>query len=747
MSAPARNPFPGPQPFRAEDQDFFFGRAAVARELESRVLVRACTLLYGPSGAGKSSLMRAEVIPGLEERHEFRVVRVDAWPDDAAPLAWLVRALFAELEVGPAPAQSASLEALDEAMTLAELRSDSPVLIYLDQLEQLLGRGHDRDRVDALLAGVDRLARRPMSGLQIVLSLREDYLGRFRDRARGKPALLEHALRLGPLTVGEMVAAVLAAVGRGAPPQAWDEGEVRRLMGEVRAPGTSDTEGAEVQAAFGQIVCRTLWEDRAAGRRSATEPGEAAVILQRYLDATLDGLGEHREDARRLLERHLIDEQGHRRLLTEREARDALPPGAANEVLARLQAAAILRGEEHQGSQYFELSHDWLAARVLERKQERVSRRSRLARAVRWCRRNRAAALLIGLALATLVTLTLWSIDGARAQDRARRAEVLDSNAYAARAVAGAVLHQLTEYGGVVAREARDPGLVAALARGDDEALQAFCAAAHARQSSATPRTDWIIVDASGHLRAVFFPDIDRLQRMQPRNYAFRDYFRGASALPASAEPHVYVSRGFRATTDGRFKVGLAAPIAGAGGTFSGVLVAELTTDRSFGGLNLSDDTRVAVLTVRHDREDAAALLSTDHLLLVHGGVEHGEGVVVESEALRRLTARRDAAGPPGDAQLHLPPQEWVDTEEGYRDPLADRDPHGARGPWLIGVAAVGRTELAVIVQTSLEAATALDRKPLAVLVAWGIGGAVLLLASLFAALWTDREDWRGRPE
>ncbi len=161
-----------------------------------------------------------------------------------------------------------------------------------------------------------------------------------------------------------------------------------------------------------------------------------------------------------------------------------------------------------------------------------------------------------------------------------------------------------------------------------------------------------------------------------------------------------------------------------------------LTTNRHFGALELSDDRRIAVLAVRRDRDLPTDPLPDEHILLMHDGVTQGEGLVVESAALRRLTARRDAAKIPPQDQLHLPPSDWVETEDDDMDLLAEPDSTGKRGPWLAGVAPVGHTELAVIVQTRVEDATALDRSPFRVLAAWSIGGAVLLIGGL---LWATR--------
>ena len=75
-----------------------------------------------------------------------------------------------------------------------------------------------------------------------------------------------------------------------------------------------------------------------------------------------------------------------------------------------------------------------------------------------------------------------------------------------------------------------------------------------------------------------------------------------------------------------------------------------------------------------------------------------------------------------------------MEAQDDYHDRLARPDAEGAQGPWLAGVAPVGNTELAVIVQTRLDEATALDRTPFRVLAAWSVGGALLLLAGVLTA-------------
>ncbi|HYO65194.1 MAG TPA: hypothetical protein VEU33_03850, partial [Archangium sp.] len=270
-------------------------------------------------------------------------------------------------------------EALDEAVRLAFLGSEQPILLYLDQLEQLFFPSRDVKKADALLERLEALTRQSTPPVRLLLALREDYLGPFRERVRGRRVLLEHGFRLGPLTVAEMQNVACRAAAAGSPSLMWSPEQMKELLLQVRTPGQDKSPEAEVQATYAQIVCRTLWEQEVRGEDPVVLI-EAAPILNRYLESTLDELGPLRADAERLLEDRLIDETGGRTLLMENQARTALRAGSAEQVLLHLERARVLRAEEHQGSRYFELGHDWLARKVLELKRERLRREWEQAR-------------------------------------------------------------------------------------------------------------------------------------------------------------------------------------------------------------------------------------------------------------------------------------------------------------------------------------------------------------------------------
>lgn len=126
-------PYKGPQYFAAEDMDIFFGRDAEARDVCAMIELNDVSVLYAPSGAGKTSLLRARVVPRLEEgQNTVALFRPAGDPFDAlkasvlasllpppaaevAALARLVERLGrGDLDVGPAPTVDAARRAYRE---------------------------------------------------------------------------------------------------------------------------------------------------------------------------------------------------------------------------------------------------------------------------------------------------------------------------------------------------------------------------------------------------------------------------------------------------------------------------------------------------------------------------------------------------------------------------------------------------------------------------------------------------------
>lgn len=387
----AVNPFPGPQPYGPAERGRFFAREDLAQNLIHQVRARSMTIVFGASGSGKSSLIRASILPSFEESGEMRIVHVETWPADQEPLAWLVGAMFVDLDLGQ-PDSSPPLERLKHAFKLATEYSDRPLLLFLDQTERLFTNEYSEADITKFLDGLVWLIQPERDiRVHVVLAIREDYVGRFHDWTRDRPGFAVHGFHVRSLSVGEMVEVACKTAALGTPSQSWLPATIKPLMLDMRVQGQRATDNAAIQAAFAQIVCRALWDHGMensdqpsrflALRTKADAPLSAEAIVHKYLDDTLKQMGLLQKATRQILEEHFIDQFGHRRLLTEGEAEALLPVAQSRDILYRLEHAVILTAKEHQGSRYFELGHDWLARKLLERRLERLRSR-KLARIV-----------------------------------------------------------------------------------------------------------------------------------------------------------------------------------------------------------------------------------------------------------------------------------------------------------------------------------------------------------------------------
>lgn len=425
-----KNPFPGPQPYRSSDRDRFFGRQDLAHKLAAVILATRCITVHGPSGAGKSSLVQAAVLPSLIDDHDVRTVRVDGWPEGEEPARWFANAMYTSLRLGEVSTDIPPGEAILAGAKRAARSSPRLVIVYLDQIEQLFYTGRTIEETEPFFACLQDMAELPLRSIRIILSLREDYLGRFRDRLRDRGRILDNTFRVGPMNVAELSAAVCQAAASGMPPQTWPESTMRTLMLQVRLPGQAPTDEAEAQSAYAQIVCRALFQQRAQGEGSESDAVEAEPILRRYLEDILEAQGELRGAAQRLLEDHLVGPDGTRTLRTEKELLRIFPQNDLLPVLKALEGAAILHAEEHQGSRYFEIGHDWLARKVFEQRQEREQQAEELRRQkeaaehmAKIRRQRRTYAIIAGASIAGAVVTSALGLLARRAQHQAEEAQ------------------------------------------------------------------------------------------------------------------------------------------------------------------------------------------------------------------------------------------------------------------------------------------------------------------------------------
>lgn len=194
---PAR-PYPGLRPFEQHEWPIFFGRERMTDEIVDRLLGHRLLVVHGDSGCGKSSLVRAGVLPRLEQESARGGVRWRTCTTlpRAAPLWNLARALATldatregdgeggdeELEARTIAFRRALNFGREAPAALAELLGCGPrnqVCILVDQFEELFehARRHGPEEAALLAACLVGLLDAPPAGLYAVLTMRSEFLG------------------------------------------------------------------------------------------------------------------------------------------------------------------------------------------------------------------------------------------------------------------------------------------------------------------------------------------------------------------------------------------------------------------------------------------------------------------------------------------------------------------------------------------------------------------------------------------
>ncbi len=188
--AAATVPFVGLRPFDTGDAAWFFGRDREKAALTRKLRGSRFTAVVGPSGSGKSSVVRAGVMPLLEQYGWRRIVTKPG----SAPLARLADALAASVpqdrlagarRVRFDAALRASAFGLAEVVDQLEAQAP-PLLLVVDQFEELFRYGEEER--GAAKAGMREEARvfveqllaataAPDGSMHVCVTMRSDYFG------------------------------------------------------------------------------------------------------------------------------------------------------------------------------------------------------------------------------------------------------------------------------------------------------------------------------------------------------------------------------------------------------------------------------------------------------------------------------------------------------------------------------------------------------------------------------------------
>jgi WD40 repeat protein len=300
-------PYRGLARYEEADAQWFFGREDVTDLLVSLGTAPSelPLLLIGPSGAGKSSVLRAGLLPRLEEI---------AWPASVVDLS-----VTGVRELTTLAAELTAHVAARDAQGAGDAGRRA---LVVDQFEAVFTLCDDEDERNGLVGALCELARTAL----VVLALRADFYGQAIRYPGLRQALQERHVVLGPMTAGQVRDAVVrpALLARAE----VDDGLIALLLADL---GPADRGGhAAYEAGALPLLSHAMlatWEHSRGGTLAVADY-QASGGIRNALTRTAEQAYKSLTHGQRRLARQLF-------LRLVRVA-DGVPPGRASVALGDL---------------------------------------------------------------------------------------------------------------------------------------------------------------------------------------------------------------------------------------------------------------------------------------------------------------------------------------------------------------------------------------------------------------------------
>ena len=175
----SKNPYQGLESFDKEHKDLFFGRSLLVDKLYEFVKNNPFTIVLGASGSGKSSLVKAGLIPKLEELKDDKWFILDPIRPGESPF----RSLNNALQLKDIPqVYVKNQDSLSKAIsTWASSNQDSKLILLIDQSEELVTLCRSEEERKSFFQQIaSALASHPQR-LRVVLTLRSDFEPQLRE--------------------------------------------------------------------------------------------------------------------------------------------------------------------------------------------------------------------------------------------------------------------------------------------------------------------------------------------------------------------------------------------------------------------------------------------------------------------------------------------------------------------------------------------------------------------------------------
>ncbi|HEX7332616.1 MAG TPA: hypothetical protein VF290_14020 [Pyrinomonadaceae bacterium] len=508
------SPYLGLMPYDDLSAKFFFGREPEIQLLTASMFAYRLTIAYGPTGVGKSSILNAGVRSFWAGRGDLLFVICNRWQHDpiAAIKVAAADAAAQEVEDFRSPDMRAPL---DRFLAAIGRDSERRVMVVLDQFEEFF-LYHSQDKTFSSELRAATLS--PDAAVSVLISLREETVGKLERFRVDLPELLDHIVYINPLgrdAAREAIEKPLGVYNLSHAPAITIEPElVETVLDQVeagrvevgdrgRTRHTQEDRNHPIEAPYLQMVMMRLWDEERAAK-SATlrlqtldRLGGVDYIVVTHLDRVMAGLPETDQRVAAGAFAYLVTPSGSKiaHTVSDLAAYTDMEGAALEQVLDKLTEQRIIRSVPPPPNMpddlRYEIFHDMLGPSVLdwrerywraeeaerERRQADEERRraaaeARVAEQARSARRLKSLIAIASVLLIMVAGTAAFAVLKER-EARASESRALDSEANAQR------LRQISEGQTLLANsktlEAEKQAAIAAMAllNAEKEAAQA----------------------------------------------------------------------------------------------------------------------------------------------------------------------------------------------------------------------------------------------------------------------------------
>ncbi len=190
-----QNPFPGLRAFKDSESNLFFGREENIADVLSKLERNHFVAVVGTSGTGKSSLIKAGVLPAIENRNT--IANASSWDivtinPGTSPLLNLTKAICNNTKLVTTENKENFEKNLDDLVRHSTLglvqgmrpilKKNSSLLILIDQFEEVFRFANDENKdakweYDQFVNLIIETVRQRDVPIYVILTLRSDFLG------------------------------------------------------------------------------------------------------------------------------------------------------------------------------------------------------------------------------------------------------------------------------------------------------------------------------------------------------------------------------------------------------------------------------------------------------------------------------------------------------------------------------------------------------------------------------------------